>query len=90
MDERLLEAFRSYVGVGVSRAARICAAAHGGQIVLSHATAGIEGVDRARQNDATRAPAPESEPRRRWRWLSQMSRSATSKARPRRRQARSR
>jgi class 3 adenylate cyclase len=30
-----------YVGVGVSRAARICAAAHGGQIVLSHATAGI-------------------------------------------------
>jgi class 3 adenylate cyclase len=30
-----------YVGVGVSRAARICAAAHGGQIVLSQATAGI-------------------------------------------------
>lgn len=30
-----------YVGVGVSRAARICAAAHGGQIVLSHAAAGI-------------------------------------------------
>lgn len=30
-----------YVGVGVSRSARICAAAHGGQIVLSHATAGI-------------------------------------------------
>jgi class 3 adenylate cyclase len=30
-----------YVGVGVSRAARICAAAHGGQIVLSHATAGV-------------------------------------------------
>ena len=30
-----------YFGVGVSRAARICAAAHGGQIVLSHATAGI-------------------------------------------------
>ena len=30
-----------YVGVGVSRAARICAAAHGGQIVVSHATAGI-------------------------------------------------
>jgi class 3 adenylate cyclase len=30
-----------YVGVGVSRAARICAAAHGGQIVLSPATAGI-------------------------------------------------
>jgi class 3 adenylate cyclase len=30
-----------YVGVGVSRAARICAAGHGGQIVLSHATAGI-------------------------------------------------
>jgi len=30
-----------YVGVGVSRAARICAAAHGGQIALSHATAGI-------------------------------------------------
>ena len=30
-----------YVGVGVSRAARICAAAHGGQIVLSYATAGI-------------------------------------------------
>lgn len=30
-----------YVGVGVSRAARICAAAHGGQIVVSHSTAGI-------------------------------------------------
>jgi class 3 adenylate cyclase len=30
-----------YVGVGVSRAARVCAAAHGGQIVVSHATAGI-------------------------------------------------
>jgi len=30
-----------YVGVGVSRAARICAVAHGGQIVLSQATAGI-------------------------------------------------
>jgi len=30
-----------YVGVGVSRAARICAAAHGGQILLSEATAGI-------------------------------------------------
>src|SRR5215475_1539250 len=30
-----------YVGGGVSRAARICAAAHGGQIVLSHATAGV-------------------------------------------------
>jgi class 3 adenylate cyclase len=30
-----------YVGVGVSRAARICSAAHGGQIVLSHAAAGI-------------------------------------------------
>ena len=30
-----------YIGVGVSRAARICAAAHGGQIVLSNATAGV-------------------------------------------------
>ena len=30
-----------YVGVGVSRAARICAAGHGGQILLSNATAGI-------------------------------------------------
>jgi len=30
-----------YVGVGVSRAARICAAGHGGQILVSHATAGI-------------------------------------------------
>ena len=30
-----------YVGVGVSRAARICGAAHGGQIVVSQATAGI-------------------------------------------------
>lgn len=30
-----------YVGVGVSRAARICAAASGGQIVASQATAGI-------------------------------------------------
>jgi class 3 adenylate cyclase len=31
----------SYVGVGVHRAARICAAGHGGQILLSNATAGI-------------------------------------------------
>ena len=30
-----------YVGVGVSRAARICGAAHGGQIVVSPATAGV-------------------------------------------------
>jgi class 3 adenylate cyclase len=30
-----------YIGVGVSRAARICAAAQGGQILLSHATAGV-------------------------------------------------
>jgi len=30
-----------YFGVGVSRAARICAAAHGGQILLSTATAGV-------------------------------------------------
>jgi len=30
-----------YVGVGVSRSARICNAAHGGQIVLSHVSAGI-------------------------------------------------
>ena len=30
-----------YVGVGISRAARICAAAHGGQIVVSAATAGV-------------------------------------------------
>ncbi len=30
-----------YVGVGVSRANRICAAAHGGQILLSNATAGV-------------------------------------------------
>ena len=30
-----------YVGVGVSRAARICGAAHGGQIVVSQATAGV-------------------------------------------------
>lgn len=30
-----------YVGIGVHRAARICAAAHGGQILLSNATAGI-------------------------------------------------
>lgn len=30
-----------YIGVGVSRAARICAAGHGGQILLSHTTAGI-------------------------------------------------
>jgi len=30
-----------YVGVGVHRAARICAAGHGGQILLSNATAGI-------------------------------------------------
>ena len=30
-----------YIGVGVSRAARICAAGHGGQILLSHATAGV-------------------------------------------------
>jgi class 3 adenylate cyclase len=31
----------SYVGVGVSRAARICAVGHGGQILRSNATAGI-------------------------------------------------
>jgi class 3 adenylate cyclase len=31
----------SYVGVGVSRAARICAVGHGSQILLSNATAGI-------------------------------------------------
>lgn len=31
----------AYLGVGVHRAARICAAAHGGQILLSNATAGI-------------------------------------------------
>ena len=30
-----------YVGVGVHRAARICAAGHGGEILLSNATAGI-------------------------------------------------
>jgi class 3 adenylate cyclase len=30
-----------YVGVGVHRAARICAAGHGGQILISNATAGI-------------------------------------------------
>jgi class 3 adenylate cyclase len=30
-----------YLGVGVHRAARICAAAHGGQILVSNATAGI-------------------------------------------------
>ena len=31
----------SYHGIGVHRAARICAAGHGGQILLSNATAGI-------------------------------------------------
>ena len=31
----------AYFGVGVHRAARICAAGHGGQILLSNATAGI-------------------------------------------------
>jgi class 3 adenylate cyclase len=30
-----------YVGIGVHRAARICAATHGGQILVSNATAGI-------------------------------------------------
>jgi hypothetical protein len=30
-----------YFGLGVHRAARICAAAHGGQILISNATAGI-------------------------------------------------
>jgi class 3 adenylate cyclase len=30
-----------YVGIGVHRAARVCAAGHGGQILLSNATAGI-------------------------------------------------
>jgi class 3 adenylate cyclase len=32
---------RAYIGVGVHRAARICAGGHGGQILLSNATAGI-------------------------------------------------
>jgi class 3 adenylate cyclase len=32
---------RGYFGLGVHRAARICAAAHGGQILVSNATAGI-------------------------------------------------
>jgi class 3 adenylate cyclase len=40
-----------YIGVGVSRAARICAAAHGGQIVMSQATAGI--VEDQENLDAT-------------------------------------
>lgn len=31
----------AYLGVGVHRAARICAAGHGGQILVSNATAGI-------------------------------------------------
>jgi predicted ATPase/class 3 adenylate cyclase len=34
-----------YVGVDVHRAARICAAAHGGQVLLSDATARLVGVD---------------------------------------------
>jgi class 3 adenylate cyclase len=43
-----------YVGVGVHRAARICAAGHGGQILLSNATAGIVedlGLERLRLHD---------------------------------------
>jgi class 3 adenylate cyclase len=43
-----------YVGVGVHRAARICAAGHGGQILLSNATAGIVediGVSGAQMDD---------------------------------------
>ncbi len=31
----------AYVGIGVHRASRICAAGHGGQILLSNATAGV-------------------------------------------------
>ena len=30
-----------YIGMGIHRAARICSAAHGGQVLLSHATAGV-------------------------------------------------
>jgi class 3 adenylate cyclase len=43
-----------YTGVGVHRAARICAAGHGGQILLSNATAGIVedlGADDVRLRD---------------------------------------
>jgi class 3 adenylate cyclase len=43
-----------YIGVGVHRAARICAAGHGGQILLSNATAGIVedlGLEGARLHD---------------------------------------
>src|SRR5205823_5908519 len=35
----------SYVGVGVHRAARICTIAHGGQVLLSRSTAGIDDED---------------------------------------------
>src|SRR5947208_15393490 len=35
----------SYVGLDVHRAARICAAAHGGQVVLSHTTRDLAAVE---------------------------------------------
>ena len=34
-----------YTGVGLTRAARICAAGHGGQVLLSRSTAGIVADD---------------------------------------------
>jgi hypothetical protein len=36
-----------YVGLGVHRAARVCSAAHGGQVLLSHATGDVAADDRA-------------------------------------------
>ena len=43
----------NYVGLDVHRAARICAAAHGGQIVLSQTTQNLADVRRARPRRAS-------------------------------------
>ena len=42
--EGLLDADGSYIGADVHRAARIAAAGHGGQVVLSEAVRALEGT----------------------------------------------
>ena len=49
-----------YVGIDVVRAARICAAGHGGQVLLSSATAALVGTtlpEGVRERDLGAAPA---------------------------------